>query len=75
MCLCELRLSLMRRRALCAALASLALGSIWPMVYLTLMVLGLWVSASMRVKEKSLSRYPEWDAYKARTWAFVPGVW
>ena len=30
---------------------------------------------SARAKDKSLSRYPDFAAYKARTWAIVPRFW
>jgi hypothetical protein len=28
----------------------------------------------MLVKEASMSRYPEWNAYRQRTWWLLPGV-
>jgi protein-S-isoprenylcysteine O-methyltransferase Ste14 len=31
-------------------------------------------STNMAMKEASMSRYPEWAAYKRRTWWLVPGV-
>ena len=29
---------------------------------------------NMAIKEASMSRYPEWAAYRARTWWLVPGL-
>lgn len=36
-----------------------------------------WVSqfaVNMLYKEASMSRYPEWAAYKKRTWWLIPGL-
>jgi len=42
-------------------------------------VVGLWVVfffiPSMRAKDESLSRYPEFAAYKTRTFALLPKLW
>lgn len=46
----------------------------FPLGALALMVLFYWIP-NMRRKDKSLSRYPEWDAYKKRSWCFIPLVW
>ena len=42
-----------------------------PMAILGTMVVGLWVP-NMRLKDKSMSRYPEFAAWKARTGKIVP---
>lgn len=44
-----------------------------PTLVLALMVFGLWLPNMLR-KDRSLSRYPEFAAWKARTWLFVPGL-
>ena len=38
------------------------------------MIVGYWVP-NMLKKDASLSRYPEWAEYKARSWRFIPLVW
>lgn len=45
-----------------------------PLVVLALFVAAVWVP-NMRRKDKSLSRYPEFAAYAARTKLFIPYVW
>ena len=45
----------------------------WPVVVLAGVWLGLF-SVNMVLKEASMSRYPEWAAYKKRTWWLVPGL-
>lgn len=45
-----------------------------PLLLLSAMVFGYWVP-QMRRKDASLARYPEFAAWKARTWLFVPGLW
>jgi len=44
-----------------------------PVVVLAWVWLGLF-SVNMVMKEASMSRYPEWAAYKKRTWWLVPGL-
>jgi protein-S-isoprenylcysteine O-methyltransferase Ste14 len=44
-----------------------------PAVWLAIIWLGLF-AVNMAMKEASMSRYPEWEAYKRRTWWLVPGV-
>lgn len=44
-----------------------------PVIVLAVIWLGLF-AVNMAMKEASLSRYPEWDAYRARSWWLVPGV-
>ncbi len=44
-----------------------------PVVVLAWVWLGLF-SVNMVLKEASMSRYPEWAAYKKRTWWLVPGL-
>ena len=46
----------------------------FPLSALFLMIICYWVPNMLR-KDKSLSRYPGWDAYKARSWRFIPLVW
>ena len=45
-----------------------------PLSALGLMIVFYWVPNMLR-KDKSLSRYPEWNAYKQRSWCFIPLVW
>lgn len=46
-----------------------------PMIWLAFMVFAYWLP-SMRVKEKSLSRFgSEWQEYKSRTAFFIPFIW
>lgn len=45
-----------------------------PLICLGLMVAAVWVP-NMRKKDRSLSRYPEFSAYKERSWLFLPGIW
>lgn len=45
-----------------------------PMLVLAAMVAFVWVP-NMRRKDASLSRYPEFAAYAARSWRMVPGVY
>lgn len=52
-----------------------ALAMHWlPILALTLFVAVIWVP-NMRRKDASLSRYPEFADYKARSWLFIPGIW
>jgi len=44
-----------------------------PVVVLAWVWLGVF-AVNMMMKEASMSRYPEWAAYKKRTWWLVPGV-
>ena len=44
-----------------------------PVLVLAWVWLGLF-SVNMVLKEASMSRYPEWAAYKKRTWWLVPGL-
>jgi hypothetical protein len=44
-----------------------------PVVVLVWVWLGLF-AVNMVLKEASMSRYPEWAAYKKRTWWLVPGL-
>ena len=45
-----------------------------PIAALGLMVAFHWVPNMVR-KDRSLSRYPEFDAYAKRSWRFIPFVW
>ncbi len=45
-----------------------------PLGVLAMVIVGIWIPNMLR-KEKSLSRYPEFAAYKARSWMFIPLVW
>ena len=45
-----------------------------PLSALGAMIVGYWVP-NMLKKDASLSRYPEWAEYKARSWRFIPLVW
>lgn len=52
-----------------------ALAMHWaPLLVLSLFIVGIWVP-NMRRKDRSLSRYPEFEAYKARTNLFIPYLW
>lgn len=46
--------------------------------WLPLAILALWVVAvwlpRMRRKDRSLARYPEFEAYRARSWLFIPFI-
>ncbi len=44
-----------------------------PVLWLTYIWLGLF-AVNMVMKEVSMSRYPEWAAYKRRSWWLLPGV-
>jgi protein-S-isoprenylcysteine O-methyltransferase Ste14 len=44
-----------------------------PMLVLGGMIAGVWLP-NMIKKDRSLSRYPEFAAWKARSWLFVPGL-
>lgn len=51
-----------------------ALAMHWfPPLVLAIFVVGFWIPR-MRAKDRSLSRYPEFAAYKARTSLFIPFV-
>lgn len=45
-----------------------------PLICLGLMVAAVWVP-NMLKKDKSLSRYPEFAAYKARSYLMIPFIW
>jgi steroid 5-alpha reductase family enzyme len=45
-----------------------------PMLVMAMVIGGMWIPNMLR-KDKSLSRYPEFAAYKARSSLFIPGVW
>ena len=45
----------------------------YPVLVLSWVWLGLF-AVNMRLKEASMSRYPEWAAYKKRSWWLLPGV-
>jgi protein-S-isoprenylcysteine O-methyltransferase Ste14 len=45
-----------------------------PLVVLAAIVTGIWLPM-MRRKDRSLSRYPEFEIYRARTKLLVPSVW
>jgi protein-S-isoprenylcysteine O-methyltransferase Ste14 len=45
-----------------------------PLLILLLIVLGVWLP-NMRRKDRSLARYPEFDAYRRRSRLFIPFVW
>jgi steroid 5-alpha reductase family enzyme len=55
-----------------AGFSSLAMHPV-PLVALALMVAFVWMP-NMRRKDASLSRYPEFAGYRARTRLFIPGV-
>jgi steroid 5-alpha reductase family enzyme len=60
---------------LCIYLGFSLLAFHWaPLVALAIFVFGVWVP-NMRRKDASLSRYPEFAAYEARSWRFLPFVW
>lgn len=44
-----------------------------PVVVLAWVWLGLF-AVNMRMKEASMARYPEWAAYKKRSWWLLPGI-
>lgn len=44
-----------------------------PMLALGAMIAGVWLP-NMLKKDRSLSRYPEFAAWKERSWLFVPGL-
>ena len=46
----------------------------FPLSALGVMIVGYWVP-NMLKKDASLSRYPGWADYKARSWRFIPLVW
>ncbi len=50
-----------------------ALRSVWPLVYLAFSVVVSWLPR-MKKKDESLSRYPEFAAWKQRTALFIPFV-
>jgi protein-S-isoprenylcysteine O-methyltransferase Ste14 len=45
----------------------------WPVLLLAA-IWGNLFAVNMAMKEVSMSRYPEWDAYRARTWWIIPGL-
>lgn len=45
-----------------------------PVIILLLIVALAWVP-NMRKKDRSLSRYPEFAAYRERSWLFIPLLW
>ncbi|GAB4813074.1 hypothetical protein N2152v2_000120 [Parachlorella kessleri] len=45
-----------------------------PLACVSIVVIGLWIP-NMRRKDKSLSRYPEFAAYKAQSTLFIPYLW
>jgi protein-S-isoprenylcysteine O-methyltransferase Ste14 len=45
-----------------------------PLGALALMIVSVWIPNMLR-KDKSLSRYPDWDTYRSRSWRFIPLVW
>jgi steroid 5-alpha reductase family enzyme len=45
-----------------------------PFVVLTLFVGAVWIPNILK-KDKSLQRYPEFAAWKARSWRFIPLIW
>ena len=53
-----------------ASFASLALHWL-PLAWLAAFVLGVWAPNMLR-KDRSLSRYPEFAAWKERSWLFIP---
>jgi protein-S-isoprenylcysteine O-methyltransferase Ste14 len=45
--------------------------------YPALLLAAIWgnlFAVNMAMKEASMSRYPEWEAYRARTWWVIPGL-
>jgi protein-S-isoprenylcysteine O-methyltransferase Ste14 len=59
----------------CAGLPSVALGSPWPFIYFITIVYALWYNVSMKAKERSLSKYPDFEDYKKKTWFLIPFVY
>lgn len=53
---------------------SLCSMSIWPVVYLFFMMIALWIP-NMRKKDASLSRFPDYVAYKRKSSRLIPCVW
>lgn len=54
--------------------AFVALSMHWlPPLWLVAMILGVWLP-NMRRKDRSLARYPEFAAWKARSWLFIPPI-
>ena len=52
-----------------------ALSMHWfPWIVVAVMVFGIWVPNMLR-KDRSLSRHPEWEAYKRQAWIFFPKPW
>jgi len=50
------------------------LGMHWaPMLVLAVVVFGMWLPNMIR-KDRSLARYPEFAAWRGRSWLFIPGV-
>lgn len=45
-----------------------------PLIVLAALIVGAWIP-NMRRKDQSLSRYPEFAAYRARSWLFIPPIW
>ena len=56
-----------------AGFSALALHWI-PFAALALFVVVVWVPNMLR-KDRSLSRYPEFAAWKERSWLFIPPIW
>ena len=52
---------------------ALMVGHWLPWLWLAYVWLGLF-AVNMAMKEASMSRYPEWAAYKQRSWWLLPGV-
>jgi steroid 5-alpha reductase family enzyme len=52
-----------------------ALARHWaPLTFLAVIILFAWVP-NMLKKDRSLSRYPEFAEYQAKSWRFIPFVW
>jgi protein-S-isoprenylcysteine O-methyltransferase Ste14 len=45
-----------------------------PLLALALFVIAVWVP-NMLKKDRSLARYPEFEAYRAHSWFFLPPLW
>ncbi len=48
--------------------------SMWPVLYLVFMMIALWIP-NMKKKDQSLSRFPDYVAYKGKTTKLIPGIW
>ena len=49
-------------------------ADVWALLFLVFFVCYLWIP-NMAAKDKSLSRYPEFAAYKSNSCKIIPAVW